>query len=139
MTQHNLDLETNRVVVSGKVQGVGYRFSAVRQAHELGVTGWVRNQHDGTVEAVTGYARPDRSDAVLDALWPAGRPCRERRCRASVRRKPSLRQFPATLNLAFRHTPKGGQKALSHQQGLGITIKRRRTRKNSRVVVCLYP
>lgn len=64
MTQHNLDLETNRVVVSGKVQGVGYRFSAVRQAHELGVTGWVRNQHDGTVEAVL-QGTPDQIDQML--------------------------------------------------------------------------
>lgn len=64
MTQHNLDLETNRVVVSGKVQGVGYRFSAVRQAHELGVMGWVCNQHDGIVEAVL-QGTPDQIDQML--------------------------------------------------------------------------
>ncbi len=40
-----------RVVVHGLVQGVWYRDSCVRQAREAGVTGWVRNRSDGTVEA----------------------------------------------------------------------------------------
>jgi DNA ligase D-like protein (predicted 3'-phosphoesterase) len=38
-----------RVVISGRVQGVGFRDAAVRRAHELGVLGWVRNADDGTV------------------------------------------------------------------------------------------
>ncbi|MEG3175026.1 acylphosphatase [Sphingomonas sp. RB3P16] len=39
-----------RVFVSGKVQRTGYRDWAVRKAHDLGVTGWVRNLNDGRVE-----------------------------------------------------------------------------------------
>lgn len=39
------------VVVSGNVQGVGYRYTARLQADRLGVTGWIRNRRDGTVEA----------------------------------------------------------------------------------------
>lgn len=41
-----------RAVVSGRVQGVGFRFFAERAASEAGVVGWVRNRPDGTVETV---------------------------------------------------------------------------------------
>jgi acylphosphatase len=41
-----------RVVVSGQVQGVFFRDTCRRQARAHGVTGWVRNCPDGTVEAV---------------------------------------------------------------------------------------
>ena len=41
-----------RVVVHGNVQGVGFRFSLMRQADMRSVAGWVRNRGDGSVEAV---------------------------------------------------------------------------------------
>ena len=41
-----------RAILSGRVQGVGFRFFAERVAREAGVTGWVRNRPDGTVETV---------------------------------------------------------------------------------------
>ena len=40
------------VIVSGRVQGCGYRAWTERQARGRGLEGWVRNRRDGTVEAV---------------------------------------------------------------------------------------
>ena len=39
-----------RFLISGRVQGVGYRYFAERYAHQTGVTGWARNLDDGRVE-----------------------------------------------------------------------------------------
>jgi acylphosphatase len=36
--------------VSGRVQGVGFRFFAINRAHTYGITGWVKNLYDGRVE-----------------------------------------------------------------------------------------
>ncbi len=43
---------TRRYVVRGRVQGVGFRFFVEREAHTLGVAGWVRNNPDGSVEVM---------------------------------------------------------------------------------------
>ena len=55
-------------IVQGRVQGVGFRDFTQRRAAELGVTGWVRNQPDGTVEAV---AEGDKAtlERFLALLW----------------------------------------------------------------------
>lgn len=41
-----------RVIISGRVQGVFFRMETRRASEKIGVSGWVRNRPDGTVEAV---------------------------------------------------------------------------------------
>ncbi|MCD8146809.1 MAG: acylphosphatase [Clostridiales bacterium] len=44
------DTVRRRVVFHGQVQGVGFRWQAANLARQMGLTGWVRNCDDGTVE-----------------------------------------------------------------------------------------
>lgn len=53
-----------RLHIYGYVQGVGFRMYMARKARELGVSGWVRNRTDGSVEAVVQGA-PQALDAIL--------------------------------------------------------------------------
>ena len=53
-------LVARRFVVSGRVQGVGFRLFTMEAARREGLNGWVMNRHDGRVEA---HAEGDR-DAV---------------------------------------------------------------------------
>ncbi|MCK5636915.1 MAG: acylphosphatase [Thermoplasmatales archaeon] len=40
------------VLISGRVQGVWFRTSTKQKAEQLGLTGWIRNTSDGSVEAI---------------------------------------------------------------------------------------
>jgi acylphosphatase len=52
------------VIISGRVQGVFFRLNTVRAAERIGVSGWVRNRPDGTVEAVV-EGEKDNVDAMV--------------------------------------------------------------------------
>jgi len=57
-------METRQIRVTGRVQGVGYRDALRREALRLGITGWVRNRSDGSVEALLQGERANLEDLV---------------------------------------------------------------------------
>jgi acylphosphatase len=61
MTAIEKPVEARRFVVRGRVQGVGFRWFVEREAHLLGIAGWVRNNHDGSVEILAQGTRDQLS------------------------------------------------------------------------------
>ncbi len=57
MSKPEQSVEARRFVVRGRVQGVGFRWFVEREAHLLGIAGWVRNSSDGSVEVVAQGTR----------------------------------------------------------------------------------
>jgi acylphosphatase len=55
-----------RLRITGRVQGVGFRYALQAEAQRLGIAGWVRNRADGSVEALARGA-PQALDAL--AAW----------------------------------------------------------------------
>ena len=53
-----------RLQITGRVQGVGFRYAMQHEALRLGVSGWVRNRRDGSVEALAQGA-PASVDALI--------------------------------------------------------------------------
>ena len=71
MNTEDMTVIVRHLRIHGRVQGVYYRQTMQEQAQALQVTGWVRNRHDGSVEAYA-CGKP----AALDALvaWAEGGP-----------------------------------------------------------------
>ena len=55
---------TKRLAIEGRVQGVGFRYFMQHKARALGITGWVRNRPDGSVEAVV-QGSPGAIDQII--------------------------------------------------------------------------
>ena len=62
------DLASVRVVVYGRVQGIGFRFFTREQAKRLGLTGYVRNLPDGGTVEVVAESEKDRLENLLKYL-----------------------------------------------------------------------
>lgn len=63
---------TVRVLVAGRVQGVGYRAWLEQEAGARGLSGWVRNRRDGSVEALISGPSTD-VDAIVEACRTGSR------------------------------------------------------------------
>jgi acylphosphatase len=75
MTAKGQNTEARRYTVSGRVQGVGFRWFVEAEAHKLALAGWVRNNSDGTVE-VLGMGTREQLAALKAKLWQGPRAAR---------------------------------------------------------------
>ncbi len=82
-------------IVRGRVQGVGFRYSALRRAQGLGLSGWVRNNADGSVET---RALGDEAGVAAFVEW--------------LGEGPAYARVDA-LELRYRGEPRDGDKALT--------------------------
>ena len=87
-----------RVLIEGRVQGVGFRYWMIERAGALGLDGWGRNRRDGAVEAVFA----GDADAVADML----RCCHEGPAFARVARVHE-RPEPGPVDPGFHAAPTG--------------------------------
>ncbi|MEY8391243.1 acylphosphatase [Lachnospiraceae bacterium] len=62
-----MELKREHVVFTGRVQGVGFRYKAGRLARHYGVSGWIKNLADGSVEAQL-QGREEALDLVIQGL-----------------------------------------------------------------------
>lgn len=88
------------VRVRGRVQGVGFREACMDRATQLGVTGWVRNRLDGTVEALL---HGDAARCAQLAQWAERGPPAARVSR--VERFDAAAGDPAELTPGFERRP----------------------------------
>jgi len=89
-------MKTVTVRITGLVQGVGYRAWAEKIARERGVSGWIRNRRDGSVEALVS-GPDDKVEEVLGYFWNGPTASRVDRVEA----QPAI----ALMQLGFRTLP----------------------------------
>jgi acylphosphatase len=93
MTSSENEIAARRFVVRGRVQGVGFRWFVEREAHILGIAGWVRNNADGGVE-VFAQGTADQLSALRSRLREGPRAARVDAVEESeARPNPGLNSF----------------------------------------------
>jgi acylphosphatase len=92
-------MATRRLIVTGRVQGVGYRDALRGEALRHGLTGWVRNRRDGSVEALL-QGTPQGIDATIS--WARRGPALARV--ADVRTEQARDEFKKTYS-SFERWP----------------------------------
>lgn len=70
-----VSVQTRRYVVKGRVQGVGFRWYVEREARLLGLSGWVRNRADGSVEVLAAGSN-EQLNSLYDKLKEGPRAAR---------------------------------------------------------------
>jgi acylphosphatase len=85
-------MASKRFVITGLVQGVGFRYFVVREAEALGVSGWVRNLPTGEVE-VLAVGEAALVDVFEGRLWQGPPHARVARVEASEAEPPAWKEF----------------------------------------------
>ena len=75
VTKDHSSILARRFLVRGRVQGVGFRWFVEREAHILRIAGWVRNNHDGSVE-VLAMGTPEQLAGLRSRLQEGPRAAR---------------------------------------------------------------
>ena len=81
-----------RLIVHGHVQGVGFRWAIARAAESRGVSGWVANRADGTVEAVL-EGESEAVESVVSSAEQGPRGARVERVQVTEEEPEGLRGF----------------------------------------------
>lgn len=81
-----------RLIVHGRVQGVGFRWAIARAAESRGVSGWAANRADGTVEAVL-EGEPDAVESVVRLSREGPRGAQVERVEVAEEEPEALRGF----------------------------------------------
>ena len=83
--------------IEGRVQGVWYRAWTMQQANARGLSGWVRNRFDGTVEAVF-HGPPSKVDEMVTACYQGPPAARVERIHANPSDPPEREGFYKLAN-----------------------------------------
>ena len=87
-------MTAKNVLYSGRVQGVGFRYSTKRIASGFDVTGWIKNLPDGRVELLAQALEADELEAFLEDIQQSSLGSHIKQCEVkAIAAQPNLRGF----------------------------------------------